>query len=571
MKLVIIGGVAGGASAAARARRLDEEAEIVVFERGADVSFANCGLPYHIGFQIPERDQLLVASAELFRRRHRLDIRVRCQVEHVDPARKVISVRDLQAGRTYEESYDKLILSPGARPVRPEVAGIDSPRVMTLRDLSDMDRIQETLAGGVRRTLVIGAGLIGVEIAENLVHRGIETILVERDEQILPPFDAEMVGPIAEELRSHGVQLILGDVVQALHDRQSAVSATLRSGQSIQAEAVILCVGVRPENTLAVQAGLEVGPRGGIRVNEFLQTSNPDIFAVGDAIEVWQPFTGEPTQIPLAGPANRQGRIAADNALGRRSRYRGTQGTTIVGVWSKTAASTGLNEKSLQAASRAYRKIYVHPLHHAGYFPGAEPMTLKVLFDPESGKLLGAQAVGGGGVDKRIDVISAALQGGMSVFDLEEMELCYAPQYGSAKDPLNMAGFVAAGLLRGDHPQMTVEELALAASNANCPLVLDVRTSEEFENGHLPEAVNIPIEELRERLAELPQARPVVAYCKVGIRGYLATCVLRHHGYQAWNLSGGYTTYRLMNPQDKNPSQNSATDTEKRSMSQVHG
>jgi NADPH-dependent 2,4-dienoyl-CoA reductase/sulfur reductase-like enzyme/rhodanese-related sulfurtransferase len=547
MKLLIVGGVAGGASAAARARRLSEDAHIVVFERGPDVSFANCGLPYYLGGEISERDKLLVVTPERLRTRYKLDVRVRTSVEAIDRARKKVRARDLVTGRKYEERYDKLILAPGAAPIRPPLPGMDLPGVFTLRNLQDMDRIKAKLDEGVRRAVVVGAGFIGLELVENLVRRGITTTVVELQDQVLPPFDKEMTTPIAEQLAARGVTLLLGQSAEAFEQAADGLVVRLKSGQRLAAQVVVVGVGVRPENKLAVEAGLEVGPRGGIRVNEHLQTSDPDIYAVGDAIEVKDFVTGEPTQVPLAGPANRQGRIAADHIFGRDVRYRGTQGTAIVRVFERTGAMTGASEKVLKRANRSYRKVYVHPTHHAGYYPGAEAMTLKLLFDPQTGTVLGAQAVGGAGVDKRIDVLAVAIQAGMTVFDLEEMELAYSPQYGSAKDPVNMAGFVAGGMLRGEHPQVDVEAV-LAVSPGNHRFLLDVRTSQEYAAGHVPEATNIPLDELRSRLDEVPRENEVAVYCQVGQRGYLATRILRQAGFKAVNVSGGYKTYRLFSP-----------------------
>jgi NADPH-dependent 2,4-dienoyl-CoA reductase/sulfur reductase-like enzyme/rhodanese-related sulfurtransferase len=543
LKLVIVGGVAGGASAAARARRLSEKTEIVVFERGPDVSFANCGLPYYLGGEITERDKLLVVRPEVLRRRFNLDVRTRTPVEGIDRVAKTVRARHLATGRAYVERYDKLILAPGAAPVRPPIRGIDLPGVFTLRNLQDTDRIMERLNAGVRNAVVVGAGFIGLEMVENLVRRGVAVTVVELQPQVLPPLDPEMTTPIVAELTRHSVSVLLGDSAEGFVQNTDGLTVRLKSGRSLPAQIVILGVGVRPENQLAVAAGLDVGPRGGIRVNAHMQTSDPDVYAVGDVAEVTDAITGEPTQVPLAGPANRQGRIAADHAHGRPSRYRGTQGTAIVRVFDKTAALTGASEKTLKRLGRPYRKAYVHPTHHAGYYPGAEGMTLKILFEPGTGKLLGAQAVGGAGVDKRIDVLAVALQAGMTVFDLEEVEPAYSPQFGSAKDPVNMAGFVAAGLLRGDHPQRDVEELIRPSADA--PFVLDVRTPAEFAAGHILGAVNVPVDELRARLADVPRDRPVVTYCQVGMRGYLATRVLRQHGYDAANLGGGYATYRL--------------------------
>jgi NADPH-dependent 2,4-dienoyl-CoA reductase/sulfur reductase-like enzyme/rhodanese-related sulfurtransferase len=547
MKLLIVGGVAGGASAAARARRLSEEAEIIVFERGPDVSFANCGLPYYVGGEIADRDKLLVTTPQRLRSRFKLDVRTRSVVEAINRATKTVRVRDLASGRIYEESYDKLILAPGAAPLRPPIPGLDLPGIYTLRNLQDVDRIKETVDRGIRQAVVVGAGFIGLELVENFVRRGVAVTVVELQDQVMPPFDKEMTTPIMESLKAHDVTVLLGQSAAGFEQGSDGLVVRLKSGESLAAQLVILGVGVRPENTLAVEAGLAVGSRGGIRVNEQLQTSDPDIYAVGDAIEVTDFVTGEPTQLPLAGPANRQGRLAADHIFGRDVRYRGTQGTAIVGVFERTAALTGASEKTLKRLNRPYRKIYVHPSHHAGYYPGAEPMTLKVLFDPQTGRLLGAQAVGGAGVDKRIDVLALAIQAGLTVFDLEEAELAYAPQYGSAKDPINMAGFVAAGLLRQDHPQVEVEAV-LAVPADQRPVLLDVRTPEEFARGHLPAAVNIPVDELRLRLEELPRNREIAAYCQVGQRGYIATRILRQAGYAAANISGGYKTYKLFDP-----------------------
>ncbi|MFO0850687.1 MAG: FAD-dependent oxidoreductase [Gemmataceae bacterium] len=545
MKLVIVGGVAGGASAAARARRLSEDAHIILVERGRDVSFANCGLPYHVGGVIPQRDKLLVTSPERLRERFRLDVRTCSEVEAIDRGSKTVRIRDLNTGRVYEESYDRLILAPGAAPTRPQIPGADLPNVFTLRTLADSDRIKAVVDEGIGRAVIVGAGFIGLELAENLVRRGVRTTILDRNQQVLSPFDPEMTTPLYAALRERGVEVLLGQTAMAITAGPAGMSVRLTSGDTRAAELVVFGVGVRPENKLAVQAGLDVGAGGGVRVDEFLQTADPDIFAVGDVAETAAYGIGERTQVPLAGPANRQGRIAADNALGRRSRYRGTQGTAIIGFFRHTAAITGQSEKVLKRHGRPYRKVYVHPTHHAGYYPGAEGMSLKVLFDPDSGKLLGAQGVGGAGVDKRIDVLAVAVQAGMTVFDLEEMELCYAPQFGSAKDPVNMAGFVAGGLLRGDHPQIDWDTVVAASQK---PLLLDVRTPAEYSSGHIDGAVNIPVDELRGRLVELPKGSPIVAYCQVGQRGYLATRVLMQAGYDVTNLGGGYRTYLLHHP-----------------------
>jgi NADPH-dependent 2,4-dienoyl-CoA reductase/sulfur reductase-like enzyme/rhodanese-related sulfurtransferase len=423
--------------------------------------------------------------------------------------------------------------------------GIDLPGIFTLRNLADTDRIKAALDDGVKSAVVIGAGFIGLEMVEGLVRRGVATTLVELQDQVLPPLDRELTTPIVDALAAHGVQTLLGDSAESFARGDSGLVVRLKSGSTLTAQLVIVGVGVRPENSLASEAGLEIGPRGGIRVNEFMQTSDPHIYAVGDAIETRDFVLDLPAQVPLAGPANRQGRIAADNVFGRASRFRGVQGTSIVRVFERVAALTGATEKSLRRAGRAYRTIFVHPANHAGYYPGAEGMTLKLLFEPDSGRILGAQAVGGAGVDKRIDVLAVAIQAGMTVFDLEELELCYAPQFGSAKDAVNMAGFVAAGLARGDHPQLAIESLLMRAP-AERPWLLDVRTPSEFQAGHIPGAVNIPVDELRARLDEIPRGQSLAAYCQVGMRGYLATRILLQQGFDVVNLSGGYKTYQLI-------------------------
>lgn len=547
-KLVIVGGVAGGASAAARARRLSEAAEIVLFERGPEISFANCGLPYHIGEQITDRNKLLVTTPEQLRRRFWIDVRTRTRVEAIDRTTKHVTFRNLETGESGRESYDKLILAPGASPFRPPLEGIDLPGVETLRNLQDMDRIKATVDRGAKRVVLVGAGFIGLELAENLVHRGVDVVLVELQPQLLPPLDPEMTAPLRQELERRGVRMLFGDSAEAFSQVDDDICIRLKSGVELRSELVILGIGVQPENELAVAAGLETGLRGGIRVNEQLQTSDPDIYAVGDAIETWDFPTGLPTVVPLAGPANRQGRIAADNVFGLASRYRGTQGTGIVGLFGQVAAMTGASEKLLQRRGAPYRAVWIHPSHHATYFPGARRMTLKLLFDPETGRVLGAQGVGGEGVDKRIDVLAMAIQAGMSVFDLEQAELCYAPQFGSAKDAINMLGFVAGGMVRGDHPQISVPELHEVSKTAS-PFLVDVRTPEEFReptqigSSHIPHAINIPIDELRERLGEIPSDKRIVTYCRVGQRGYLATRILLQRGYDVRNLSGGFETW----------------------------
>lgn len=533
MKILIIGGVAGGASAATRLRRNLEDAEIILVERGAEVSFANCGLPYYLGGVIEERSKLLVTSAENLRRRFRLDVRTRTQAESIDAQRREVTLRDLAEDTLSVETYDALILATGAAPIRPHISGLGLPGVFQLRNLEDTDQIH-AFASQAKHATVVGAGFIGLEMVENLRHRGLQVSLVELADQVLPPLDPEMTRPLEGVLRQHQVELHLGDSLTAIEE---GLNVRLQSGAQWQTDMVVLGVGVRPENALALQAGLQVGSRGGVKVDACMRTSDPHIYAVGDMVEVTDFVTGQPTQIPLAGPANRQGRLAADAIAGHKVAYRGTQGTSVVAVFERTAACTGASEKWLKSRNLEYRKVYVHPNDHAGYYPGAEAMTLKLLYAPDSGKVLGAQAVGGKGVDKRIDVLAVAIQAGMTVFDLEQLELCYAPPYGSAKDPVNMAGFVAANQLRGQHPQVSPEQIGSG------DLLVDVRSREEHERGHIPGSLNLPLDELRSRLDLLPRDREITLYCQVGLRGYLATRILLQKGFKVRNLSGGYSTY----------------------------
>lgn len=544
MKLLIVGGVAGGASAAARARRLSEDAEIILVERGPEVSFANCGLPYYIGGEIKSRDKLVVTTPERLRTRFTLDVRTQSNVESIDPTNRKVRIKNLITGDVYEESYDRLILAPGAAPVRPTIEGIDLPGIYTLRNLQDVDRIKQRVDGNIKHATVLGGGFIGLEVAENLNHLKIPTTLIERNRQLLGPMDAEMTKPILQTLRDHGVDVRLGENVVKIEKTDHGLRLILGSGGSLETSMLMVGIGVKPEVSLAESAGLRIGKSGGIWVDEHMRTSDRDIFAVGDAIEISHVVLGEQSIVPLAGPANRQGRIAADNALGGDSRYRGTQGTAIVGVLGKTAAMTGASEKALVRAGRAFRKVYIHPTDHAGYYPGAESMTLKMLFDPATGEILGGEGVGGAGVDKRIDILAVAIQAEMTVFDLEEMELCYSPQYGSAKDPINMLGFVAAGMIRGQHPQTDME--GFLSSDGSTDYILDVRTQEEFDRGHLPGATNISVDELRSNLDRLPKDQRIAAYCQVGQRGYLATRILNQSGFDAVNMGGGYKTYQLL-------------------------
>jgi len=544
MKLVIVGGVAGGASAAARARRLDEHAEIVVLERGPDLSFANCGLPYYLGGEIQQRSKLLVTPLERLKVRYKLDARPHSEVTRIDRAGKRVMVRDRATGREYLETYDKLILSPGAKPRVPDVPGGDLPGVFTLRTLGDTDRIFARLKD-VRHAVLMGGGFISLEVAENLAHRGIGVTMVERNAQLLMPFDPEMTTPLVKALRAKGVELILGGkVARILPGAGGTLQAQLADGRVLDADLILAGIGVEPESHLAGEAGLELGVRGAIRVNRHMQTSDPEIYAAGDVVEIQDIVTGLGGVVPLGGPANRQGRIAADHIFGRATSYRGTQGTAIVRLFDLTAACTGASEKTLKRCNIPHRAAYLHPANHAGYYPGARQMSLKVLFAPNDGRVLGAQAVGGDGVDKRIDVLAMAIQGRMTVYDLEEAELCYAPPYGSAKDPVNMAGFICSGILRGDQPQVTVGELVRQQQSGAIQAVVDVRGADEFARGHLPGAINIPVDELRSRLGDVPPGR-IAVNCQVGMRGYLATRILLAAGRDVVNLSGGYLAWEL--------------------------
>lgn len=544
-KLIIIGGVAGGATAAARARRVDEAAEIILLERGEYISFANCGLPYYVGEVIRRRKDLLVTTAEAFRSRYRVDVRIFHEVTAIDRGKKGITVRNLQTGETYQESYDKIILAPGAEPVRPPLPGIEQEGIYNLRYIPDSDRIKEVVDGKRPETaVVVGGGFIGLEMVENLVLRGVRAVIVEMADQVLPPLDKEMARMVQIHLESKGVICRLGNGVKGFDRREGRLVVSLANGEDLPADLVILSIGVRPENRLAKECGLKIGPYGGIQVNTALETSDPDIYAVGDAVEVTEFSTGFPLISALAGPANKQARIAADNALGRRAVYRGTQRTSIVKVFDFSVASTGLSEKALAAYRLPYLTSYTYSGSHASYYPGAETLAVKLLFSPGSGKILGAQIVGKEGVDKRIDVLATAIRGGMTVFDLEELELAYAPPFSSAKDPVNIAGFVAANLIKGDMEILLPGDLA--AADPDPYILLDVRTPLEVKMlGAIKGAVHIPIDELRDRLKDLDRGKTYVIYCAVGQRAYLGYRLLRQHGFRVRNLSGGYETYKL--------------------------
>ena len=542
-KIVIVGGVAGGASCAARCRRLDESAEILMLDRGPYVSFANCGLPYYVGDVIQDEAKLLVANPTLFRDRFNIEVRTQHEVVAIDREAREIEVKDLGTGRSSRESYDALVLSPGASAIRPPLPGIELPGIFVVRTVPDSRQIREWIDGkSAKSAVIVGGGFIGLEMAENLAHRGLSVTIVEMLNQVMPPLDPEMARPVQQHLEKHGVHVALGDGVAGFEAKDGQIVVTTQSGAEHAGDLVILAIGVRPETALAKAAGLELGARGGIRVDERMRTSDANIWAVGDAVEVKDVVTGEWTLIPLAGPANRQGRIAADGICGRDSKFRGVQGTAICGLFGLAVASTGASEKSLlRAGITDYEKVYLHPANHVGYYPGAKPINLKLLFRKSDGRILGAQAVGEEGVDRRIDVIATAIQFGGTVFDLEESELCYAPQFGGAKDPVNFAGMIAANVLRGALPLADWKELL-----PNSAVLLDVRDPDEFEEGHIPGAINLPLNKLRDRLHELPRDRELWLYCRVGQRGYYAARLLMQHGFQAKNLSGGYLTYDLI-------------------------
>ena len=542
MKVVIIGGVAGGASAAARLRRLDEKAEIVMFERGSYVSFANCGLPYYLSGTIQSKEDLVVQTPELLGKRFNLDIRIRQEVTHIDKTEKIVKVHNHVTGETYIENYDKLVLSPGAKPFIPPIKGIDANKVFGLRDIPDVLSIENYIQENMPKKIVVfGAGYIGIEIAENLKKAGLNVTIIELMNQILGPLDYEMATLVHQHLKENEVEFYLSDPVQSITHNSGCNVLELSSGKEVKTDMIIMGVGVRPENALAKEAGLEIGITGGIKVNDYLQTSDPDIYAVGDAIEINDYISGNPALIPLAGPANKQGRIAAGNICGIKKSYNGTQGTSIIKVFDMTIATTGNNEKLLKRKDIEYQKSYTHSPSHAGYYPGAEPISLKLLFSP-NGQILGAQAVGKEGVDKRIDVIATAIRAGLKVTDLEELELCYAPPYGSAKDPVNMAGYVADNMLKGDVEVFHWDEFEKYDAADN--IILDVRKSDECEDGMIEGAINIPLDELREHLTELDKNKMILIYCQVGLRGYLAYRLLKLKGFKrVRNLSGGYKTY----------------------------
>ncbi len=542
MKIVIIGGVAGGATAAARLRRLDEKAEIVLFERDAYVSFANCGLPYHIGGVIERRKDLLLQTPGGFKRRYDVDARVLSEVIAIHPDSKSVTVREVNTGRSYVEGYDKLIVSTGASPVKPNINGVDNERIFTLRNIPDMDRIKAAVAReGVISVVVVGAGFIGLEMAENLKEAGLSVAVIEQFNQVMSTVDYPMAAMVHRYLRSLGVNLLLGETVTAFETEGDRLRVRTKSEKTIDTDMVILSIGVRPETKLAKEAGLMMGCLGGIKVNDYMQTSHPDIYAVGDAVEVTNLVTGKPTLIPLAGPANKQARIAADNIIMGNSRaYKGSVGTSIAKLFDMSVAATGATERQLQKEGIEYITSICHGTSHSGYYPGALPISLKINFAPD-GKLLGAQAVGFGGVDKRIDLLAQVIRNGGTVQDLQEIEQAYAPPFSSAKDPVNMAGFIAENILQGRVKIIHWNDIDIRDSET---VVIDVSTKNEYQGGHIEQSLHIPVDELRGRLSEVPKGKTIYVYCKVGLRGYVAARILMQYGFEeVYNLSGGYTTY----------------------------
>ncbi len=540
-RVLIVGGVAGGATCAARLRRLDENAEIIVFERGPHVSVATCGLPYWIGDVIQEEGKLLQATPEVFARNFNIEVRTAQEVTAIDRASSQVEVRELDSRRLYREPYAALVLAPGARPVRPSLPGIELPGIFALRSLTDSQRIREWIAArAARRALIVGAGYIGLEMAENLTRRGLKVTVVETLSQVLPALDPEMAEPVSRHLETHRVDLRLGDGVTGFEPGpDGSLVVQTAAGQHVTADLVLLAMGVTPEVRLAEAAGLEIGPSRGIRVDAQMRTSDPKIWAVGDAVEVRDLVTGAWRLAPLAGLAHRQARVAADAICGRPSRFRGAQVTAVCGFFGMTAALTGATEKTLRAAGiSSYEVTYLHPGDHAGYYPGATPVHLKLIFTRPEGRLLGAQAVGEQGVEKRIDVLSMAIQRGATVFDLEEAEMCYAPQFGSAKDPVNLAGMVAANILRGDLEPAPWSQLGRAGA-----VLVDVREPHEFAAGHIEGAISLPLSALRQRFEELPREQEIWLYCGVGQRSYYALRLLRQKGFNVRSLSGGYQTY----------------------------
>ena len=546
MKVVIVGGVAGGATAAARIRRLDESAQILVFERSGYVSYANCGLPYYIGGVITDPEELTLQTPESFWERFRVEMKVRHEVTAIHPEQKTVTVRNLETGAVFEESYDKLLLSPGARPTQPDLPGIGLDRLFTLRTVEDTFRIHDFVRQQKPRSVVLaGGGFIGLELAENFREQGIEVTIVQRPRQLMSPFDPEMAAFLHAKMRKKGIRLMLGSSVEGFQEKSGTIQVLLKGEEPVSADMAVLAIGVTPDTPLAREAGLELGIKGSILVNDRMETSVPDIYAVGDAVQVKHFVTGEDALISLAGPVNKQGRIAADNICGGDSRFSGSLGSSVIKLFDMTAACTGINERAARKAGIDCDKVYLSPSSHAGYYPGARVMTMKVLFEKGTFRLLGAQIVGYDGVDKRIDVLAAAIHAGMSAADLKELDLAYAPPYSSAKDPVNMAGFMIENISKGYLKQFFWDELDTLPMDGSAVL-LDTRTKEEFGSGHIDGFVNIPVDELRERLGELETGKPVYVICQSGLRSYIACRILMQHGFDCRNFSGGYRLYQTV-------------------------
>ncbi len=544
MKVVIVGGVAGGASAAARLRRLDEQAQITIYERSGYISYANCGLPYYIGGTIQKQAELTLQTPASFKKRFNIEVKVGHEVQAIDRAKKQVTVCDLASGQLFQADYDKLILAPGAQPVRPPLPGVDSSRLYTLRTVEDTLRIREIAASGqVKSAVVIGGGFIGVEMAENLRELGLAVSLIQRENHLLAPLDQDLASFLHAHMREKGVKLLLEQSVTGFAETETGLSVQLTGSEPVSADMAILAIGVQPESTLAKAAGLELGPKDSIAVNEQMQTSDPDIYAVGDAVAIRNTVTGQPALIALAGPANKQGRVAADNIAGLESRYTGSPGSSVLKIFEMTAAFCGLNEQAAQAAGLAYEKLIISPASHAAYYPGGRQMTIKLLFDKQTEEILGAQIVGFDGVDKRLDVIATAMQAGLGVRTLKELDLAYAPPYSSAKDPVNMLGFVAENVITGKVKHFFYEDIANLPKDGSVTL-LDVRTQAEYSRGHAADfKLNLPLDSLRERLAELPAGKPVYVMCQTGIRSYIACRILQQNGFDCFNFAGGYRFY----------------------------
>ncbi len=543
MKVVIVGGVAGGATAAARIRRLDEQAEIVVFERSGYISYANCGLPYYIGGIITNPDELTLQTPESFHSRFRVDMRVRHEVTAIHPERKTVSVTNLMTGREFEESYDKLLLSPGAKPTQPKLPGVGLDKLFTLRTVEDTFRIKEFVDQNHPKSAVIaGGGFIGLETAENLREQGLEITIVQRPKQLMNPFDSDMAAFIHAQMRKHGIKLALGHTVEGFEETNGGVDVLLKDSAPLHADMVILAIGVTPDTRLAQEAGLALGTKGSILVNDRMETSVPHIYAVGDAVQVKHFVSGQDTLISLAGPANKQGRIAADNICGGDSHYRGSQGSSVIKIFEMTAAATGLNESNAQKAGLKTDKVILSAMSHASYYPGGKLMTLKVVFEQETYRLLGAQIIGYEGVDKRIDVLATAIRAGLKATDLMDLDLAYAPPYSSAKDPVNMAGFMIDNLARGVIKQWYLKDVDSLPRDGSVTL-LDTRTMGEFRWGHIDGFTNIPVDELRERIDEIPAGKPVYVICQSGLRSYIASRILAGNGFDCYNFAGGFRFY----------------------------